>query len=196
MLICHLNQYFSFWCFCCFQLFIIRAMLYWVASLWGCICTYTCAVLCLVAQLCSTLCDPVDCSLPVASVYRIPRKEHWSGLPFPSLGDLPHPGIEPVSPVSPTLAGECHWALYHWAFYHGSLPLSHEHRVHISLLVVLSRYMPESGTAGLYGNSTFSFLRNLQKSGCTNLHSHSVRGFSFLHTLSTFVICRLKWWPF
>ena len=27
------------------------------------------------------------------------RQEHWSGLPFPSPGDLPHPGIEPGSPV-------------------------------------------------------------------------------------------------
>ena len=28
-----------------------------------------------------------------------PRQEYWSGLPFPSPGDLPHPGIEPVSPA-------------------------------------------------------------------------------------------------
>ena len=28
-----------------------------------------------------------------------PRQEHWSGLPFPSLGDFPDPGIEPVSPA-------------------------------------------------------------------------------------------------
>ena len=28
-----------------------------------------------------------------------PRKEYWSGLPFPSLGDLPNPGIEPGSPA-------------------------------------------------------------------------------------------------
>ena len=27
------------------------------------------------------------------------RQEHWSGLPFPSPGDLPHPGIEPGSPA-------------------------------------------------------------------------------------------------
>ena len=27
------------------------------------------------------------------------RQEYWSGLPFPSLGDLPDPGIEPRSPV-------------------------------------------------------------------------------------------------
>ena len=26
------------------------------------------------------------------------RQEHWSGLPFPSPGDLPDPGIEPRSP--------------------------------------------------------------------------------------------------
>ena len=28
---------------------------------------------------------------------RFSRQEHWSGLPFPSPGDLPYPGIEPVS---------------------------------------------------------------------------------------------------
>ena len=27
------------------------------------------------------------------------REEYWSGLPFPSPGDLPHPGIEPWSPA-------------------------------------------------------------------------------------------------
>ena len=27
------------------------------------------------------------------------RPEHWSGLPFPSPGDLPNPGIEPRSPA-------------------------------------------------------------------------------------------------
>ena len=34
-----------------------------------------------------------------------PRQEHWSGLLFPSPGDLPHPGIEPASLESPELAG-------------------------------------------------------------------------------------------
>ena len=27
------------------------------------------------------------------------RQEYWSRLPFPSPGDLPHPGIEPTSPA-------------------------------------------------------------------------------------------------
>ena len=31
------------------------------------------------------------------------RQEYWSGLPFPSPGDLPNPGIEPGSPGSPKL---------------------------------------------------------------------------------------------
>jgi len=47
-----------------------------------------------VAQSCRTLCDPVDCSLPGFS-----RQEHWSGLPFPSPGDLPDPGIKLGSPA-------------------------------------------------------------------------------------------------
>ena len=33
------------------------------------------------------------------------RQKYWRGLPFPPPGDLPDPGIEPASPVSPTLAG-------------------------------------------------------------------------------------------
>ena len=28
-----------------------------------------------------------------------PKQEYWSGLPFPSLGDLSDPGIEPESPA-------------------------------------------------------------------------------------------------
>ena len=31
------------------------------------------------------------------------RQEYWSGLPFPSPGDLPDPPIKPMSPVSPAL---------------------------------------------------------------------------------------------
>ena len=31
-----------------------------------------------------------------------PRQECWSGLPFPSPGDLPDPGIKPMSPTLQT----------------------------------------------------------------------------------------------
>ena len=33
------------------------------------------------------------------------RQEYWSGLPCPHLGDLPNPGMEPVSLASPALTG-------------------------------------------------------------------------------------------
>ena len=36
---------------------------------------------------------------------RFSRQESWRGLPLPPPGNLPDPGIEPTSPVSPTLAG-------------------------------------------------------------------------------------------
>ena len=45
----------------------------------------------------------VACQAPQSM--RFPRQEYWSGLPFPSPGDLPDPGIKPVSPASPALAG-------------------------------------------------------------------------------------------
>ena len=48
--------------------------------------------------MCPTLYDLMDCSPPGSSVRGIPRQEYWSGLPFPSPGDLPDPGLKPVSP--------------------------------------------------------------------------------------------------
>ena len=37
--------------------------------------------------------------MPDFSNHGILQQECWSGLPFPSLGDLPDPGIEPQSPT-------------------------------------------------------------------------------------------------
>ena len=42
----------------------------------------------------------VACQAPLSM--RFSRQEYWSGLPFPSPGDLPDPGL---GPVSPDLAG-------------------------------------------------------------------------------------------
>ena len=53
----------------------------------------------LVAQSCPTLCDPMDCSPPGSSVHGFSRQGYWSGLSFPSPGDLPDPGMEPSSPA-------------------------------------------------------------------------------------------------
>ena len=48
----------------------------------------------------------MDCSLPGFSVHGVSQQEYWSGLPFPTPGDLPDPGIKPASPVAPALAGK------------------------------------------------------------------------------------------
>ena len=47
-------------------------------------------------RLIATLCT-VSHQAPLSMGF--PRQEYWSGLPFPSLGDLPDPGIEPASPA-------------------------------------------------------------------------------------------------
>ena len=50
------------------------------------------------ALSCLTLCDPMDCSPHQAPpCMGFSTQEYWSGLPFPSPGGLPHPGIEPGS---------------------------------------------------------------------------------------------------
>ena len=54
--------------------------------------------LCLVAQSCPTLCDPLDCSPPGSSVHQgFSRQECWSGLLSPPPWDLLNPGIKPRS---------------------------------------------------------------------------------------------------
>ena len=48
-------------------------------------------------QSCPTLFDRMDCSLPGSSVHRILQARILSGLPGPSPGNLPEPGIKPTS---------------------------------------------------------------------------------------------------
>ena len=53
-------------------------------------------------RLCTTLWT-VACQVPLSVGF--PRQEYWSGLPCPLPGDLPDPGIKPLSLISPVLAG-------------------------------------------------------------------------------------------
>ena len=50
--------------------------------------------------------DPMAHQAPLS--VGLPRQEYWSGLPFPSPGDLPYPGVEAVSPAWQGI-------LYRWA---------------------------------------------------------------------------------
>ena len=52
-----------------------------------------------IVQLCPTLCDPTDVAYQAPPSMGFSRQEYWSGLPLPSPGDLPDPGIEPGSPA-------------------------------------------------------------------------------------------------
>ena len=49
-----------------------------------------------VAQLCPTLCDPMDYAAP--GILQA-RTQEWVAYPFPSPADLPNPGIKPGSPA-------------------------------------------------------------------------------------------------
>ena len=61
-----------------------------------------CVLSCCHLQLFATT-MPVACQTDLSMVFS--RQEYWSGWPFPTPGDLPDPGIEPTSLVSPAWAG-------------------------------------------------------------------------------------------
>ena len=66
----------------------------------------------LATQSCPTLWDPMDCIAHQAPLsVEFVKQEHWSGLPFPSPGDLPDPGIEPASAAfqADSLLSEPQW---------------------------------------------------------------------------------------
>ena len=52
-----------------------------------------------VAKSCPTLVTPWTVARQVPLSMGFSRQEYWSGLPFPSPGDCPDPGIEPRSPA-------------------------------------------------------------------------------------------------
>ena len=54
----------------------------------------------LVTKLCPTLVTPGTVVHQAPLSMGFSRQEYWNGLPFPSPGHLPNPGIEPLSLVS------------------------------------------------------------------------------------------------
>ena len=67
-----------------------------------------CMAVCMLVYACSFVFDfatlwTIAHQVPLSMEFF--RQEYWSTLTFPSLGDLPDPGIEPTSLKSPTLAG-------------------------------------------------------------------------------------------
>ena len=65
---------------------------------------YVCVYVCI--YMCMTLRDPIWTVAHQAPLSKgFSRQEYWSGSPLPPPGDLPIPGIEPTSPMSPGLSG-------------------------------------------------------------------------------------------
>ena len=85
----------EFLCLHVYQLLIMSV--YWDGDL---CCVLSCSVV-------SDSLRPMQHGLPGFSVHGISqtRQEYWSGLPSPSLGDLPNPGVEATPLASPALAG-------------------------------------------------------------------------------------------
>ena len=75
---------------------------------------------CLVTKSCPTLVTPWTVARQAPLSMRFPRQEYCSGLPFPSLRDLPNPGIRPMTP---TLQAD-------------SLPLNHQGSPQFSSLAI------------------------------------------------------------
>ena len=142
------------------------------------------------------------------------RQEHWGMLPCHPPRDLPNPGTEPKSLKSPVVASRffitgttwevpvfhCIYCLFtmclhllmdiqvvsiSWLFW---IAAAMNIGVHVSFWIgILSGYILRSGIAGIYGDSIFSFLRNLYTFFIvgfpTYIPTNSVGGLSSLHIL-------------
>ena len=95
------------------------------------------------------LCSPmgyIACQAPLSTGFF--RQEYWSGLPFPTPGDLLNPGIETVSLACPALG---RWILYGatWETCVTNIPLFYR-------MLVIEQAM--HGRSGAYGKSLYLLL--------------------------------------
>ena len=84
-------------CFCFLEANSPNVAAYVMAAVWS-------SRMCVCAQSCLTLCDPMKPCRVFLSMKCI-KQDYWGGLPFLPPGDLPDPGIESTSLVSPAFAG-------------------------------------------------------------------------------------------
>ena len=68
-----------------------------------CICMYVCMLSCFIHVQLFVMLWTVARQAPLFMGFS--KQEYWSGLPCPPPGDLPDPGIKPVSLMPPALAG-------------------------------------------------------------------------------------------
>ena len=71
-----------------------RSSLHGYKGLCVCVCVCVCVCACSVDQSHPTLYNPMDCSPWAPQSMEFSSQEYWSGLPFPTLGEIPDPGIK------------------------------------------------------------------------------------------------------
>ena len=79
------------------------------------------------------------------------KQEYWSGLPFPSLGNLPNPGIKPVSPA---------WQIHSLPLSHLGSPWVHTHAYIIKFpnFLQLAHYFVSRKKKSLKGGEYIAYL--------------------------------------
>ena len=87
----------------------------------------------------------VACQAPQSMGFS--RQEHWSGLPFPTPGDLPDSGITPMSLPSPTLASR---VFYHWNHLGSPLTWSQIAQPCLTLCDLMDCSLPGSSVHGIF----------------------------------------------
>ena len=106
-----------------------------------CVCEYMCVCVCVCIHVCVCVCVCVyvneSASLsvlfnsvtPWTGAHQAPlsmgffRQKHWSGLPFPSSGDLPNSGIKPALQADSSLSGPPRKSMYIWTCHFLSIQL-------------------------------------------------------------------------
>ena len=102
-----------------------------------CVCVYVCVYvyMCVCVCVCVYVNESASLSVlfnsvtPWTGAHQAPlsmgffRQEHWSGLPFPSSGDLPNSGIKPALQADSSLSGPPRKSMYIWTCHFLSIQL-------------------------------------------------------------------------
>ena len=117
-------------------------------------CYFLCVCLCAQLLSCARLfVAPWTVAHQASLFMELSRQEYWGGLPFPTPGDLPNPGIEPTSPASPALAGR--FFLYHCAIWEALLfPVQSLTRGHRLLGTSSLEHLVFTAAALIFGDSS------------------------------------------
>ena len=92
----------------------------------------------LVTQSCPTLCNAMDCRPLGSSVHGVSQARYWSGLPFPSPGDLSDPGI-----CISCIAGRFFYIIVYISYIVYVYTHTHTHtRTHIYIYIYVNPNLP------------------------------------------------------